>query len=92
MFGHSAPLVSPETSDNNIHGLSRTHIQTHARPDSEAKVFLALVKNRNKCLSFPRVSRPCGALHTEKEAKMAVDTSRQQTLCSDADALSLVLL
>ncbi len=78
MFGHSALVVSLETLDNNIRKLSQTHtrLQTHTLTVRLRSRRHGLSKPNN-CLSF----RPCGALLSKKEAKMAVDTRRQRTHC-----------
>ena len=78
VFGHSAPVVSLETSDNNIH--THTYLQTRTLTVRLRSRWHWLSKPNN-CLSFPCVPWPCGALLGEKEAKMAVDTRRQQTDC-----------
>lgn len=73
VFGHSAPVVSLETSDNNIRGLSQTRML-----DSQAEVSLARgCQNQITACPF----RVCTGHVVPFSAKMAVDTRRQRARC-----------
>lgn len=68
-----------------------THSHTHTLT-VRLRSFWHQLSKQDNCLSFLYVCCPCGALPVEIEAKMAVDTGRQQTHCSDLDSRSLMPL
>lgn len=76
VFGHSAPIVSLESSDYNTHAVWKTHTRTHTHSCKHAQALTVRLRSRwhrlskpNSCLSFPWERWPCGALLCEESLK-----------------------